>query len=178
MQYTNLLSRTVCLVLLTADTKQLRVTASETLYAVYVDAKPIPLVNGTVVISADSVTVGSLSRVIAMMAIHLTGSCPGILLSITDDKGDYVVSDSGWKCTNNAKTGWYELGYDDSAWQTAVEVKLNRVMNDTSVCLELPLVNGISSNAFWIWTSDQPLQDVVVYCRNILRNHQSSVVLL
>lgn len=137
------------------------------------DGEPITLKNGTNWRNPDSFPVKSISRLIALMAIQLDGPCPGILASVTDNRGDYVLSDALWKCSPSAEVGWSELGYDDSTWAAARLIRINDNTNDTQCQDYFDEIASISSDAYWIWTNNPNGQDVVAFCRGYLRKYIS-----
>lgn len=151
------------------DLKSVSLTAKETLYAAYVDGRQIPLQNGTDWQKADSFPVRSTSRLIALMAIQLDGPCPGILASVTDSLGDYVLTSTTWKCSPTAPVGWAKLGYDDTTWAAARIIHKNQnYTNETQCEDDFFEISSISSDAYWIWTNNTAGQDVVAYCRGYL----------
>lgn len=158
------------------DTKQLSLTAKETLYAAYVDGTRIDLQYGSIWPQADQLSIYTVSRLIAIMAIQLDGPCPGILASVTDSLGDYVVTDAAWRCSPSAAVGWSDFGYDDSGWQPAMLIRKNDYTNDSMCQDELPEIPSISSEAYWIWTNfEGESRDVTVFCRGYLRKCNCNV---
>lgn len=152
----------------TADTKQVTMTAKDELYAAYIDGIPIVLQNGGNWLQTDGLSVSSISRLLAVMAIKLEGTCPGILAFVNDTRGDYLLTNAQWKCSQSALVGWSDLGYDDSTWPIATIIHKNENTNDTNCYSQFVEISSISSNAYWIWTDATVKQDVVVYCRGYL----------
>src|SRR5688572_29432358 len=113
------------------DTKDVTITAKSELYAAYVDGVESVLQNGDNWQQIDTLRVSSISRLLAVMAIQLEGTCPGILAFVNDSRGDYLLTNTAWKCSASAMVDWAELGYDDSAWPNAVVMHQNDIINDT-----------------------------------------------
>jgi len=158
------------IILIIVDKKDVTITAKDELYAAYVDGVYQSfLPNGDVWQQTDFLLINSTSRLIAVMAIQLEGTCPGILASVTDSRGDYVLTNITWKCQSSAMVGWSELGYDDSAWPNAMIIHKNENINDTACYDDFIQISSISPNAYWIWTNTSVKQDVAVYCRGYLR---------
>lgn len=109
------------------DSKLLAVTAKESIEGIYVDGVQIALQNGSNWLETDSISIWSASRLIAVIAQQLNSSCigPGIMASVTDSRGNYVVTSASWRCSPVAQNGWSDLGYDDSPWQPATVLKSN-----------------------------------------------------
>lgn len=149
------------------DTKSLSFTADRSLSAAYVDGVPLELSNPETPSAIDSATIRADARLLAMMAVKTGGDCPGIIASVYDGS-DYFLTGAAWKCSSQAKFGWFQLGFDDTTWAAAQVIQANQ---DTGAnpCPGLPLVSGISPNANWIWTSSLPTHHVTVYCRGYLR---------
>ena len=83
----------------------------------------------------------------------------GILASLNTG----LVTDSSWKCTSTYQQGWYNLDFDDSPWSPAYEIAVNDGNNVWSRPRE-----GISLDAYWIWTPRWRFGDKNVYCRRLL----------
>ena len=105
----------------------LAVTAKEVIESLYVDGVQVDLQNGSDWLKTDNISIRSVSRLVALVAHQLDSSCigPGILASVTDSRGNYVVTDASWRCSPLAENGWNDLGYDDSTWQPATLVNAN-----------------------------------------------------
>jgi hypothetical protein len=99
------------------------------------------------------------SKVIAIYGED-AGSAGGMIASF--DNG--VVTDNTWKCkkiTGTPPTGWNEADFDDSSWPYATQHNYNGVGKGGL------LINGISTLARWMWSSDL-MNDNKVYCRKSL----------
>lgn len=94
------------------------------------------------------------TQVIAVKGVNTYGE-PGFLGS-TDD--GYIVTNFSWKCTNKFAEKWNKIGFHDSNWPDAYDVKEYS---------EKP-VSGIDPKAVWIWTRydyRKEKGDRIVYCR-------------
>lgn len=150
------------------DTKNLTFTADRTLSAAYVDGAPLELKSPETPSAIDSATIRADARLLAIMAVKTGGDCPGIIASVYDGSDYFLTGSTSWKCSSQAKFGWFQLGFDDSAWTGAQVIQVNQD-SGANPCPGLPLVSGISPNASWIWTNSLPTHHVTVYCRGYMR---------
>lgn len=143
---------------------QLSLTATNSINFLYVDNVQItPLPNFGDWQQADKVPLETYARLIAIRANNVMGGCSGLLAATSEHPlGHVVVSNSNWKCSAAAPSGWERLGYDDSAWDNATQVGRNGAI--TSGCPWIPL-SDFPTDAFWIWTPAHTDGDMVVSCR-------------
>ena len=89
---------------------------------------------------------------------HNTGGPFGLMIQIADETGNvFVVSDTSWKCSNQAKHGWSRANFEeDENWKFAVYHK--HVYWDLAG----------SRNRRTIWT--QSSTDDTIYCRKDIQN--------
>lgn len=99
----------------------------------------------------NHVNIPGYTQVIAIKGYD-TGGDKGIIASL--DNG--MVTDSSWKCTATAETGWNEAWFDDSFWPAATVVGSNGGEPWGSK------TKNISCNAKWIWSANN---GDTVYCR-------------
>lgn len=62
----------------------------------------------------------------------------------------FLVTDGTWKLTMNAPVGWEAVGFNDSAWQSAVVEGPHGTTLPWGGSPQMPP----NSNAFWIWNYD------------------------
>ena len=141
----------------------LSITTYQQLQLVYIDGIEQPLTNGNNWDQADSAGLTETNRLIAVRAAG-DEICGGLLASFS---GDYVLTDGNWKCDKYQYSNWNNLGFDDSAWLSAIEFGNNVVGHTT--CSNLRGVPGISDNAKWIWVSEQTEREI--FCRGYIRKY-------
>lgn len=134
------------------------ITAKEA-FNLYIDGVFISLPNTRNVTAPDSYTLSSSNRIIAFQGINIAIGCPGVIASVT---GEYLLTNSTWKCSDDSGgQDWALIGFDDSSWPPGVEIKQNDP--NSTVCPELPYMETINTNAYWLWVEDTVIE--VVYCR-------------
>jgi len=139
---------------LPCPSRKLTITVDNTM-RLYIDGtEKTGLVNANDWTKADTVDLPWTARVIAVQGTDV-GAVAGILAS-TDDGS--ILTDSSWKCTNVYYEGWQLVDFDDSCWPSAHVIALHQTSPWT-------LVEGIKTNAYWIWTPKYTGGDLVVYCR-------------
>lgn len=139
------------------------------LVELYVDGTNLTLFNGTDVTKPDEFYLQPFDRLISLVALDTSVTCPGVLASVT---GDYFVSDASWKCNIEGPPLWYELGFDDSSWEAAYAIGSNGNVTSPAQCTALPYIPSISANAKWIWTDSivtDPAYDQAILCRGYTR---------
>ena len=138
------------------------ITAYERFLGLYIDDQMQSLTNGGTWNLPDYIQLLPTNRLIAVEAANLAiVECGGVLASVYDGS---LLTNSEWKCTSFDEVNWANLGFDDSNWPNAIEYGSN---GNHSNCSQQQLVEDISSNSKWIWTSN--LGDFAVYCRGYLR---------
>jgi hypothetical protein len=145
--------------------QNLSLTATNSINFLYVDGYQItPLPNYADWRTLDTVPIDYHARLVAIRANNVLGGCSGLLVATVDHPLGYtfVSDDTNWVCSASAPTGWERLGFDDSLWTPAFQVGQNQGV--TPGCPWIP-INGIPSNAFWIWTPAHTDGDMVVSCR-------------
>jgi hypothetical protein len=117
------------------------------MYYLYVDGALVETLphydNAT---AADHLAVPVYTRLLAINAI-MFGQQGGIIASVNG--GEYLVTSSEWKCSSTLVSGWEFLGFDDSSWPSAVEIGLN----GNNPVYDYGCIDGVSPDAYWIWTS-------------------------
>lgn len=147
---------------------RLTITAKSTLYEVFIDGTSVPLLHGSNVSYPDEIVLLPHDQLIAVTGIDTTGTCAGIIASVTDD---IFVTNASWKCTTNPPPAWYTLGFDDDGWTDAYVIGPNHNVTSPAPCSALNGIPSISPNASWIWTPSilgTPLYDDIIFCRAYL----------
>lgn len=142
----------------------LSITASESLAGVFIDDVEQYLPSANDPLTTDNLTVAAFTRLIAVQSVATVDTCNGIIGSVT---GDFLLTDSTWKCSRYGAEHWYELGFNDSTWPQAFELGLN---GPVSGCPGLLYFPTISSQAHWIWTHPDA-SERTVFCRGYLRKY-------
>ena len=63
------------------------------------------------------------------------------------------------------ESGWETLGFDDAHWHAAVEI----ATNGNNPYANYGCIDGVSPDAYWIWTHGYEGQHRNVFCRGLLR---------
>jgi len=72
-----------------------------------------------------------------------------------------VATNTTWRCTTDTPpTNWYTVGYNDSNWPHAFDYNGYGGSNFNAQFTGL-----FSSASTWIWTSNQTIENQVIYCR-------------
>lgn len=73
-----------------------------------------------------------------------------------------IVSNRHWKCGYSEGKGWREIGFDDSAWNYAEEIKSDSYESEKQ--------SGFSPQTEWIWVAGTgQVEFREMYCRVLLR---------
>ena len=115
---------------------------------VYVNGVLVGSTNNWKVTGVFSVPLQPGPNVVAVKATDLGGAA-GLLAELGWD-GQTAVTDSGWKVSATAPSGWEGLGFDDSAWANATPYGVY------GVAPWYQNVSGFPTNSLaqWIWASD------------------------
>jgi len=141
---------------------KLAVTATNALNFVYIDNVAMtPLPNNTNWQAVDRVSFDPDARLIAIRANNILDGCSGLMVASFDHPHP-IVSDRTWKCSNSPGNGWQFLGFDDSTWDTAVEIAQNG-----EILTGCPwfIIQDMPTTAYWIWTNAFVDGDQIVSCR-------------
>ncbi|XP_032241628.2 uncharacterized protein LOC116620137 [Nematostella vectensis] len=98
------------------------------------------------------------SRMVALEGVDFGRLQPGIIASL----GNQIVTDSSWKCSVHPTSGWTSWGFNDALWPAA-----SVYWNLSNPIELLPVKEGLTDKAEWIWTADTNSRHV--YCRRKIR---------
>jgi len=75
--------------------------------------------------------------------------------------GYTLVTNSQWRCSVTAPTGWQNFGFDDSVWPEAHEIGMNGIVPG---CSWIPLP-AFPPAAYWVWSENYIGVDPIMQCR-------------
>lgn len=149
------------------------ITAKSTIYDLFIDGvkQNLRFANNWTV--ADNVSLSPTNRLIAIMAVDSSEQCAGIIASVT---GDFLVTDSSWRCSPNGEINWQDLGWPDDGWDPAFVMGSNFNVTSPTRCGDvLTGIPEISEDANWLWNStilnDNGEYHQTIYCRAYIRQY-------
>ncbi|NQT27206.1 hypothetical protein HQ585_17760 [candidate division KSB1 bacterium] len=141
-----------------ADTMDIRL-AADNAYELYVNGTLIGSDAFWPIAQTYSVPAVTGKNVIAIKGIDNTdvGGLAGLLVEI-DFKGEHYVSNTYWKASNIEQTGWENVVFNDTNWESAASYGIHGSAEPWALGNNVENISA-NTNVHWIWTNDNVADD-------------------